>query len=484
VIPYPDFSNASVVVIGDIILDRYFWGQVHRISPEAPVPVVKVEKKTLNPGGAGNVAMNLKSLGCGHFLLGIAGDDANGAALAGILSQEAIHHMLLTLPNHPTTTKTRVIAQGQQVVRLDEESAPTIADTFRQQLITQFNKSLSKATGVILSDYGKGLVTPALAGHVIQQCRAKSIPLFVDPKGASWERYRGAFCVTPNTAEFNLIEPVPEGNEALLAEKAASVMHRFEFEYLLLTQGPKGMTLFHRQRPPVAIRTQAKAVFDVSGAGDTVIASLAAAFSAGVPLETAARIANIAAGIVIAKRGTQPAGMLELQHALWESGMENIGKIVTRQQAVEKIAAWRSTGKKIVFTNGCFDILHIGHIKLLHAAAAQGERLVIGLNSDRSVRQLKGNKRPIVAQDERAALLAAIKGVDLVVIFDEATPLDLIRRFQPDILVKGGDYTPETVVGHEIVEQAGGTVVIVPLVNGISTSHVINSIQKGIKNRS
>lgn len=476
-IPCPDFSSASVVVIGDIILDRYFWGQAHRISPESPVPVVNVEKKTLNPGGAGNVAMNLKALGCPHTLLGIAGDDVNGKVLADILLQEGIRHHLVTLPSHPTTTKTRIIAQGQQIVRLDEETTPTLADGFLQQMITTFEESLGEATGVILSDYGKGLVTPVLAEHVIQQCRARGIPLFIDPKGATWERYRNAFCITPNTAEFNLIEPVAAENENLLLEKAASVLTRFGFEYLLLTRGPKGMTLFHRQQPPVTIRTKAKTVFDVSGAGDTVIASLAAAHSAGESMKTAAEIANIAAGIVVGKRGTQPVGLLELQHALWESGVENMAKIVTRLQAVEKIAAWRSTGKKIVFTNGCFDILHIGHIKLLHAAAAQGDRLVVGLNSDRSVRQLKGNKRPIVPQDERAALLAAIKGVDLVVIFDEETPLDLIEKFEPDVLVKGGDYTLKTVVGHEIVERAGGKVVLVPLINGISTSNVIHSIQ-------
>jgi D-beta-D-heptose 7-phosphate kinase/D-beta-D-heptose 1-phosphate adenosyltransferase len=479
VIPCPDFNNARIVVLGDIILDRYFWGDVHRISPEAPVPVVTVKtgQKTMNLGGAGNVAMNLKGLGCRHILMGIAGDDANGAALNTILKQEDIPSRIVTVPNHPTTTKTRIIAQGQQIVRLDEESKAAVSNSHRDQLFRQFDEALPGTTGVILSDYGKGLISPDVAGHVIQQCRSNKIPLFVDPKGPSWERYRGAGCITPNTAEFRLIQPFQEGDEALLHEKAQAVLKRFALTYLLLTRGPKGMTLFHRQQPPFYIRARAREVFDVSGAGDTVIASLAAAFSVGLTMEKAAEIANTSAGIVIAKRGTQPVSRLELKQALADSGMKSTAKIVTRQSAVEKIAAWRNTGKKIVFTNGCFDILHIGHIKLLHAAAAKGDRLIVGLNSDVSVKRLKGQKRPIVPEEERAALLSSIQGVDLVVIFDEETPVDLIRAFQPDVIVKGGDYTPETVVGHDIVEARGGIVVIVPLIGGISTTKVVKSIR-------
>ena len=478
-IPYPDFTAASVLVLGDIILDRYYWGTVHRISPEAPVPVVNIGSKTMNPGGAGNVAMNLKELRCPHALVGIAGDDTNGEVLSTLLLQAEIRHRLVTIPDHPTTTKTRIFAQGQQVVRMDEESTPIIDKSIRHQLFACFDALLSGATCVVLSDYGKGLITPEVAAYVITQCRTADVPLFVDPKGTSWERYHGAHCVTPNMAEFNLIEPFTENDEGLLHEKARRVIRRFDLQYLLLTRGPEGMTLFHRQKPPVSIRAKAREVFDVSGAGDTVIASLAAAVSAGLSMQTAAGIANTAAGIVVAKRGTQPVGHLELKQMLTDSGMESVSKIVPRQQAIEKIAAWRTTGKKIVFTNGCFDILHIGHIKLLHAAAKEGDRLVVGLNSDRSVKQLKGEKRPIVPEEERAALLSSITGVDLVVLFDEETPLNLIRMFQPDVIVKGGDYTPQTVVGHDIVVDRGGSVVIVPLIDGISTTKVVESIQKG-----
>jgi D-beta-D-heptose 7-phosphate kinase/D-beta-D-heptose 1-phosphate adenosyltransferase len=478
VIPYPDFTGAKLIVLGDIILDRYFWGDVHRISPEAPVPVVTIAQKTMNLGGSGNVAMNLKGLGCRHLLIGIAGDDANGAALNNILQHEDIPNRIVTIQNHPTTTKTRIIGQGQQVVRLDEEQRPKISQAIRDQVFKHFDEALSGVTGVILSDYGKGLVSSDVAGHVVKECRSKKIPLFIDPKGTFWERYHGAFCITPNTAEFKLIEPFQDGDETLLHEKAQTILKRYSLEYLLLTRGSKGMTLFHRQRPPVYIQARAREVFDVSGAGDTVIASLAAAFSVGLPMEIAAEIANTAAGIVIGKRGTQPVGRLELKHMLSEGGMEGITKIVSKRRAVEKIAAWRNAGKKIVFTNGCFDILHIGHIKLLHAAAGKGDKLIVGLNSDASVKRLKGKKRPIVPEEERATLLSGIKGIDLVVIFDEDTPLDLIRSVQPDVIVKGGDYTPETVVGHDIVEKRGGSVVIVPLLDGISSTRVIESITR------
>jgi D-beta-D-heptose 7-phosphate kinase/D-beta-D-heptose 1-phosphate adenosyltransferase len=476
VIPYPDFSDAKVIVLGDIILDRYFWGAVHRISPEAPVPVVTIDKKTMNLGGAGNVAMNLKGLGCRHVLLGLAGDDANGASLSSILRQEGIQNHLVTIQNHPTTTKTRIIGQGQQVVRLDEEKQPRINDTHRNQLFKYFDETLPGATGVILSDYGKGLIVPEIAEHVITRCRSKKIPLFIDPKNTSWETYHDAFCITPNTAEFNLIEPFPEDDESLLYEKAKTVLNRYGLEYLLLTRGPKGMTLFHRQQPPVHIKAKAREIFDVSGAGDTVIAAITAAFGTGIPMEKAARIANTAAGIVIGKQGTRPVETLELKQMLSEKSTAGAEKIINKQRAAEKITEWRSAGNKIVFTNGCFDILHIGHIKLLHAAAAQGNRLIVGLNSDRSVNGLKGENRPVVPEDERAALLSSIDGVDLVVLFDEETPIDLIRLIQPDVIVKGGDYTPETVVGHDIVARRGGTVVIVPLLDGISSTRVIESI--------
>ncbi|MCG6911751.1 MAG: bifunctional D-glycero-beta-D-manno-heptose-7-phosphate kinase/D-glycero-beta-D-manno-heptose 1-phosphate adenylyltransferase HldE [Deltaproteobacteria bacterium] len=474
----PDFSSRYVVVIGDIMLDRYYWGEVDRISPEAPVPVVIVNRKTVTLGGAGNVATNLKGLNCGHMLIGLRGMDTNGDILVRVLEKEGIRHRLVAVQTHPTTTKTRVLGQGQQLVRLDEERSVGIDRRTVQELLNTFETCLDGADAVVISDYGKGIFESEAAHGIIQQCRNRHIPVFVDPKGLSWERYKGATCITPNTAEFKRIAPFPEHDEKGLQRQAERVMAACGLEYLLLTQGARGMSLFRRSKPAIHIDTEAQEVFDVSGAGDTVIASLAAACSAGMAMTDAARLANTAAGIVVGKIGTQPVNYAELRQALSSRTVTGARKVVTIDQAAEMAADWRRDGRLVVFTNGCFDILHVGHIKLLHAAAAEGDRLIVGLNSDSSVKRLKGDSRPIVPEEERAELLASIRGVDLVVVFGEDTPIDLIRRLKPDVLVKGGDYTPETVVGHDIVAAGGGQTVIVPLIDGISSSHVIDAIKQ------
>jgi D-beta-D-heptose 7-phosphate kinase/D-beta-D-heptose 1-phosphate adenosyltransferase len=476
-IAYPDFTGCSVLVIGDIILDRYLWGDVDRLSPEAPVPVVNVTRNTTNLGGAGNVAMNLKGLGCHHTLIGTRGDDTNGAVLLEILNQENIENFILTIPGHPTTTKTRIIGQNQQLVRLDEEDLNCMTDDHNDTLVQHINKILPDADVVILSDYGKGLLTPELTRQIISQCNAENIPVFIDPKGVSWEKYQSATVITPNSTEFNLVAPYSETDPAELEHQAEKLLHQLNLEYLLVTRGAKGMSLLQKNGDMTHIPAKAREVFDVSGAGDTVIAAVAAAFGTGMSMDQAAAFANLAAGIVIGKIGTQPIETFELKQISMGEAFLGGEKIVTRQVALPKIAAWRESGKKIVFTNGCFDILHVGHIKLLHAAAEEGDRLIVGLNSDASVRKLKGEKRPIVPEDERAALLSNIKGVDLVVIFKEETPMDLIQAFEPDVLVKGGDYTHETVVGSEVVKKHNGRVVIVPLVDGISTTNVIQSFK-------
>jgi D-beta-D-heptose 7-phosphate kinase/D-beta-D-heptose 1-phosphate adenosyltransferase len=477
VIACPDFANCTVLVIGDVMLDRYFWGDVERISPESPVPVVRVEKKTLTLGGAGNVAKNLKGLNCKQVLLGVRGDDSNGASLKEILKKEGIRNELIPVKNHPTTTKTRILSQNQQLLRLDEENSKEIPKKILKKLLDSFDKALPEADVVIVSDYGKGVFPFDVVQHIIKRCRSKNVAAFIDPKGFSWERYSGATCVTPNTAELNLIAPFPADDETILENQANKLIEKYDLDYMLVTRGPKGISLFRRGRPARYIATHAREVYDVSGAGDTVIASLAAAFGAGLKMSEAAALANIAGGIVVGKVGTQPILESELKQALWGRTLDGVNKIVSKNQAQDMIAEWRRNDQRIVFTNGCFDILHIGHIKLLHAAADEGDKLIIGLNSDFSVKKLKGDSRPVVPEAERAALLSSIKGVDLVVFFHEETPLKLIRSFKPDIIVKGGDYTPEQVVGHEIVEQDGGKVVIVPLIDGISTTKVIESVK-------
>jgi len=473
----PDMKNCTVAVIGDIIMDRYIWGDVTRISPEAPVPVVKVKRTTANLGGAGNVAMNLKGLGCTPILVGTRGEDPNGAVLMDILNRESLEHHILTIPDHITTTKTRIIGQRQQVVRLDEESSNYIIPVLHAQLMKHIKSICSTVDAVIISDYGKGLMTENITKEIIKHCCAKKMPVFVDPKGVSWERYSNATCITPNTSELYLTAPYDMQDESDLEKQTTKLMQKLALEYLLVTRGAQGMTLFAKNASPTRIPAKAKEVFDVSGAGDTVIATITATFAAGLTMQEAAEIANKAASVVVGKIGTQPIEAIELrQIAMGESLLER-KKIVTRQVALSKISSWRNMGKKIVFTNGCFDILHVGHIKLLNTAAKEGDKLIVGLNSDASVKQLKGDKRPVVHEAQRATLLAGIKGVDLVVLFGEETPMDLIQQFEPDVLVKGGDYQPETVVGYEAVVKNGGRVVIVPLVDGVSTSSFIQSVK-------
>jgi len=471
---YPDFTSSKVIVIGDIILDQYFCGDVHRISPEAPVPVVMINEKTTSLGGAGNVAINLKGLECGHVLIGVIGNDINGIILSDILTKKKIQNRITIIQHYPTITKTRVISQGQQIVRLDEEEISMVNDMYRGKLLIHFDECLQDTTGVIISDYGKGLIDPDVTKHVITQCNSKEIPVFVDPKGDEWERYNGAFCITPNTAEFNLVEPFVENDITPLYEKSKIVMDRYNIENILLTRGSEGMILFNKHQPPIYIKSEAKEVYDVSGAGDTVIAFMASAFGSGLSMEKSAEIANIAAGIVIGKQGTKPIEQLELKQTLLNNSIKNTKKIINKEQGIEKIKEWRDVGNTIVFTNGCFDIIHVGHIKLIHEAANTGDKLIIGLNSDHSIKKLKGENRPIVNENERAAILSNIEGVDMVVLFNEETPIELITSFQPDVIVKGGDYVPKTVVGNEIVKS----VIIIPLLDGSSTTDVIKTIKE------
>jgi len=475
-----DFQSSRIIVVGDIILDVYYWGDVARISPEAPVPVVHIQNKTKTLGGAGNVALNLSGLGSRPFLLGVNGADEAGRQLVQILQDYDIDHQLVTLEDHPTTLKTRIIGQGQQLIRLDEEARRNIAAATRKEIIERFENELDQADAVILSDYNKGMLWGDLTGRIIERCNEIGVPTFVDPKGNHWERYRGATCITPNLNEFIQVSNWENGDLNSMETAAQSLIRDLDLNYLMVTRGAQGMSLFGGELDPLHIPTKAREVYDVSGAGDTVIAALAVAIVNGMEISQAAELTNIAAGVVVGKVGTQPIRSVELRNALWNRQMMDSPKICDREGATGIIDQWRRGQQKIVFTNGCFDILHVGHIKLLQQAAEQGDKLVVGLNSDKSVRRLKGSSRPIMPEDERAALLSSIKSVDLVVLFDEETPIELIQRFRPSILVKGEDYTPEKVVGKDLVESWGGCVVLIPLIQGISTTRVI----EWVKNRS
>ncbi len=473
----PDFSDVPVIVLGDVMLDQYVWGDVGRISPEAPVQVVSVGRKTHILGGAGNVAANLAGLGCRVVCIGVRGDDEPGRILETTFGDISVEARVPAAPGRPTTVKTRVMGRGQQLLRLDEEATSPLSEDIYTALLGAFREALGQARAVVLSDYGKGVFALSLAQDAIRLCNDAGVPVLVDPKGADWTRYQGATCITPNTAEFLHVAQFNPDDEADLAARAATAINAFSLRHLLVTRGAKGLSLFTRGGEPWRIAAEAREVFDVSGAGDTVIATMAAALGAGLPAREAAGLANAAAGVVVGKLGTKPIYRAELEEALARRISATGHKIRSWRRAAETISAWRRQGERVVFTNGCFDLLHVGHIALLHQAAGLGARLVVGLNSDASVRRLKGETRPILPEAERAALLAALECVDMVVLFGQDTPRELIAELQPDVLVKGGDYTVETVVGHDLVLARGGEVCIVPLVDGKSTTCLIERIK-------
>ncbi len=473
-----DFKKVNALVIGDVMLDRYLWGRVGRISPEAPVPVVKVEGRTYRLGGAANVAANLAALGCRVRLVGTKGGDNAGGRLSQLLAETGIEdHLIALVPPRPTIVKTRVMSQGQQLLRLDEEQSEAISPAESKALLGRVMELIADASVVILSDYGKGTLDEASCSTIISSARQRLLPSLVDPKGGDWTRYNGATCITPNTSELELIAGKRLKCEETLKEAGLQIIKALEIDRLLVTRGPKGMALFNRNEPPMLIVTQARDVFDVSGAGDTVIATVAAGIAAGLDWPHAAELANIAAGIVVGKVGTNPIRSDELALALRQGHNGTQRKICDLASAELTLNTWRAGGNSIVFTNGCFDILHAGHIRLLHAAADEGERLIVGLNSDSSVRRIKGAHRPILPQQDRAALLAALGCVDMVVIFEEDTPLSLIKALKPDVLVKGADYSREAIVGHELVEGWGGRVVLAPLVENLSTTGIVEKVK-------
>lgn len=478
-------SQTRVLVIGDVMLDRYIWGDVRRISPEAPVPVVAVQNKSQVPGGAGNVAANLAGIECPVTLIGLCGTDANADILMHLLNESGIKALIHQTEERPTIAKTRVMAGIQQICRIDEENPLPLDPALAGILLQKFEQELKEASSVILSDYGKGILqTPDLCQAMIRASRSRSIPVLVDPKGSDWSRYRGASGITPNTAELNSAAGVNTGSEEALRTAADRMLIKTNLEWLLTTRGPKGMLLTRKpDEEPLWIPAVAKEVYDVSGAGDTVIAVTAACLACGLDIRDAATVANTAAGIVVGKLGTQPILKTELEDAL-QSDMERgrngqSRKMLGVQAAIHQVRSWQASGKTVVFTNGCFDLLHPGHIHILHEARALGDRLVVGLNSDISVRRLKGASRPILGERDRAALLSALADVDAVVLFSEDTPIDLITHLKPDILVKGDDYRIDQVVGRQVVESYGGKVMLVPLLRGYSTTGIAGRIQAG-----
>jgi D-beta-D-heptose 7-phosphate kinase/D-beta-D-heptose 1-phosphate adenosyltransferase len=472
------FRDVTVLVIGDFILDRFVRGVIERISPEAPIPVLHGRDETFTLGGAGNVVSNIISLGGAALPIAAVGNDAAGRSIIATLENQGVDVSgILTDPSRMTSSKSRFSALNQQVLRFDEEEIRPLSNVERRAIVERFRKNLPLADIVVLSDYGKGMLLDGVAGELIGLCDAAGKRVVVDPKGHDYSRYRGATVVSPNRKELGEAVGRPVASDEEVVQAARQLIDAHGFDFVLATRSEKGMSVVGKEDAR-HIPTQAREVFDVSGAGDTVVASFALSLAAGLDRQAAATVANAAAGVVVGKRGTARVTSEELTAALFRSDATSHSErsVVDLDTAEQIAAAWRREGLSVAFTNGCFDILHAGHVSLIQQARATADRLILGLNSDASVRRLKGDSRPVNSARDRAFILSALAAVDLVVVFDEDTPLALIDRLKPDVLVKGADYTVETVVGADIVQAAGGRVVLARLVAGKSTTRLIGKI--------
>lgn len=473
------FAQVRVLVVGDLMLDRYVLGEVDRISPEAPVPILRHAQRYDRPGGAANVAMNLAGLGCQAILAGFWGEDSEGRELESFLGKAKVDCVGVVTTAQPTISKTRIIGRTQQLLRLDIESSERPSAEEQSRLIERAEALVPKVHAVVLSDYAKGALTPELCRRVIDAARDAGVPVLADPKTPDLSKYAGATVVSPNLHELSVATGVSVHDlESLLA---AGEQQRREhgLKHLAVTMSERGIRVLSAEGEFYS-PARAREVFDVSGAGDTVIATMAACLPTGLKMETAVELANLAAGVVVGKVGTVPIAHFELTAALTPSkGASDAEKILDRDRLVARVREWRAAGETVVFTNGCFDLLHVGHVTLLEDCRSFGSKVVLGLNTDASVQRLKGPTRPVVSERDRARVMAALGAVDAVTFFDEDTPLELIRALQPDVLVKGGDYTVETVVGHEEVLAAGGRVELVPTVEGFSTTGIVRKLQSG-----
>ena len=462
-----------MLVVGDVMLDKYIWGKVGRISPEAPVPVVQTAEQRHQPGGAANVAMNLAMLGARTDVVGFVGSDEDGALLTKCMAERGIVSHCIVSSEFPTITKLRILGGRQQMLRLDTERLGARPATEEESLLAAALKIVPESDAIILSDYAKGALSGTVCQAIICAARKRGIPVLVDPKSQDFSRYRGATTICPNISELSRATHLDEADLPALLDAAEKMVADIGFDFLTATLSENGIALLRtgkRFMAPAVVRK----VFDVSGAGDTVIALMALCLAAGLQPEIAVELANLAAGVVVGKVGTMPIERHEILAALNpQIALNTHDKIVTRDELLIRIALWRQNGDRIVFTNGCFDLLHVGHIAVIEHARHFGDRLIVAVNSDASVARLKGPSRPLVGQFERAKVLAALGAVDAVILFDEDTPLPIILESRPDVIVKGGDYTPESVVGAQQVQMWGGAVRIVPMVDGFSTTRLL-----------
>jgi len=468
----PRFDSARILVLGDVMLDRYWHGATSRISPEAPVPVVKVEDIEDSPGGAANVALNIAALGAACSLSGLIGEDREGDLLTKALQSAGIHCDFLALSGKPTITKLRVLSRHQQLIRLDFE------ETFSQDesagLQQKLQELLKTHDLLILSDYQKGALSAV--NELISLAKSAGVPVLVDPKGSDFSKYHGASILTPNLHEFEAIVG-PCKSEEQLVEKGQQLISELQLEALLVTRGEHGMTLIQPGKQELHFPARSRDVFDVTGAGDTVISVLGASLAAGKTLAEAVALANIAAGIAVSKVGTVAVSGPELRREIQSDNDADRG-VMSREQLALAVADAKANGERVVFTNGCFDIIHAGHVGYLQDARQHGERLIVAINDDASVSRLKGEGRPINPLERRMTVLAGLESVDWVVGFDEDTPIPLLELLQPDVLIKGGDYQISEVVGAELVQAYGGEVKVLSFLDNCSTSKIVEKIRE------
>ena len=482
------FSRQTVLCVGDLMLDEFVYGEISRISPEAPAPVIAARRSETSVGGAGNVARNIAALGARCIFVGLVGADEAGGRLADVLSREnLIEPLLVSDPTRPTTRKVRFVSEhfSTHMLRADWETTAPASGAVEQALIDTILPQLPRADIVLLSDYAKGVLTARVIRNVIDAARRLGKRVIVDPKSANFAIYRGATLLTPNRKEFAEATRSRAEDEASIATAAREAMLLADSEAMLVTQSEHGMTLVPREGHVIHVPAHPVKVRDVTGAGDTVAATLAVTLAAGADWETALRTASAAAAVAVSKSGTAVVTLAELRRGILPHAFLAAEEKIAQSAGDldEYVSRWRTQGLRIGFTNGCFDILHPGHVKVLTAARAACDRLIVGLNSDASVVRLKGEGRPIQDERARAEVLAALEAVDLVVIFAEDTPIALIERIKPSVLVKGGDYTREQVVGHEVVETNGGEVLLVDVLSGFSTSSVVSRIKESRHDR-
>lgn len=492
--PLPDIfnqpSNAKVLVLGDLMLDRYVWGDVDRISPESPVPVLSVRQEEVRLGGAASVAGLLRALEAEPILVGILGDDPAGRTLAKVLDEAAIERRVVVLPLRPTTCKERYIGRAghrhpQQLLRVDREESHPLDPASEDVLLKEIGVLMPSCAAVLISDYSKGVCTPRLLQETIACAHRLGKPVLIDPgRHADYEWYRGADALTPNRSEAGAVVGYRIHDPDRGLNAAADISRRYGIGCVIVKLDSQGMVLHQRDGTSAVLPTQAREVYDVTGAGDMVLAVLGWAAASGLAWREAAVLANLAAGLEVEKWGVTPVTRAELRRALHASAESPAAKHVSLDEMAALAEEYRSRGKRVVFTNGCFDLLHVGHVNYLREAAALGHVLVVAVNSDAGVRRLKGPSRPVIGETDRAALLAALSCVDHVLVFEEDTPHEFLRRIRPDVLVKGGTYTVEGVVGREIVETYGGQVCVVGAIPGVSTTDILSRAREMADNSS